>query len=125
MNQSPQSPASPEKRAYRRFLKQISVEYKLAATQGVLSRASTLDLSGNGLKMRIEDKPSIGEEIHIAMDLAEHGKIVLAAKVIWFKRVPEEQKYDVGVKLAETHSDSGKAFMSYYEQEMLFFLNRE
>lgn len=125
MEQNPQNPDQSEKRAYRRFLKQIPVEYKLAATQDALNQASTLDLSGNGLKIRIKDKPSIGEEIHIAMDLEDRGKIVLAAKVIWFKHSLDEQGYDTGVKLAETQSDAGKIFMDYYTQQLLNFLNSQ
>jgi len=116
-------PPPPEARAYKRFLVQLPIEYKLAAIQDDLNQASTLDVSGNGLRLRIKDKPSIGEEVHLSFEIPDKGKVVLAARVIWFKKVEEGTAYETGVKLAETASEAGRKFMDYYTQEMLSFLD--
>lgn len=112
-----------EQRAYKRFSLQLPIEYKLAAHQDSLSQGSTLDISAKGLKLRIKDKPSIGEEIHLKLHLPNQGDILLAAKLIWFKFIDEPTGYDSGIKIADTKSEDGKKFFDFYTQEMLIFLD--
>jgi Tfp pilus assembly protein PilZ len=113
-----------EQRAYKRFSIQLPIEYKFAAHQDSLSQGSTLDISAKGLKLRIKNKPSIGEEIHLKFSLPDQRDILLAAKLIWFKYVDDQLGYDAGIKIADTKSEDGTKFFDFYTQEMLMFLDK-
>ncbi len=121
---NPSQKSGKEQRAYKRFLIQLPVEYKLADHQDDLTQASILDISANGLRMRIKDKPSVSEEVHLKINLPNDGQIFLAAKVVWFKYVQDIQQYDTGLKIANTKSEDGKKFFDFYTQEMLTFLDQ-
>lgn len=110
-----------ERRAYRRFNVEFPIEYKFAAFQDQTTQASSLDISANGLRFRVKDKPIIDEEVHLIIDLPIKKRIKLAAKVAWSKAV-ENDCYDVGVKLADTKSEDGKIFMDFYSQQLLGFI---
>jgi len=109
-----------ERRSYRRFNIEIPIEYKFAAFQDNTTKTSSLDISANGLRFRVKDKPLINEEVHLTIDLPFKKNIRLAAKVIWSKAV-ENDEYDIGVRLADTKSEDGKAFMNFYSQQLLTF----
>jgi Tfp pilus assembly protein PilZ len=111
-----------ERRAYRRFNVEFPVEYKLAAFQEHMTQTSSLDISANGLRLRVKDKPLMGEEIHLTIDLPIKKKVMLAARVIWSK-VAENNSYDIGVQLADTKSEDGKIFMDFYSQQLLNFID--
>ncbi len=110
-----------ERRSYQRFDVQIPVEYKFAAFQDQTTQASSLDISANGLRFRIKERPMIGDEVHLTVDLPAQQKIKLAAKVVWSKAI-ENDEYDIGVKLADTKSKDGKIFMDFYAQQLLVFM---
>ncbi|MDD3375370.1 MAG: PilZ domain-containing protein [Candidatus Omnitrophica bacterium] len=111
-----------ERRSYQRFSMILPVEYKLAAFQDQPTMTSSLDISGNGMRFCIKDKASIGEEVHLYVQIPDSEKVLLAAKVVWVKFLEDDQEYEIGVKLADTKSEDGKKFMDFYSQQMLIFL---
>lgn len=110
-----------ERRAYRRFNIELPVEYKFASFQENTTQTSTLDISANGLKLRVMDRPLMDDEIHLTIDLPETKKVKLAARIVWSKAI-EGSSYDVGVHLADTRSEDGKAFMDFYCQQLFNFI---
>ncbi len=113
-----------ERRAYKRFSIALPIEYKFAAFQNEGTRTSALDISGSGLRFRAKDRPVVGEEVHLMIDLPSSGTVLLAAKPVWIKFIPETQEYEIGVKLAETKSEDKKRFMDFYSQQMFLFLEK-
>jgi len=110
-----------EKRAYRRFNLVLPAEYKFASFQNASTQSSILDVSANGLRLQVNDKPLMEDEVHITLDLPDGKKIKLAATIVWAKTA-ENGKYEIGVRLANTKSEDGKAFMDFYSQQLLSFI---
>lgn len=110
-----------EKRAYRRFNITLPAEYRFPAFQNTPTQSSTLDISASGLRLLLKDKPLMADEVHIALDLPEGKRIKLAATIVWSKAA-EDGKYEVGVRIANTKSEDGKAFMDFYSQQLLNFI---
>ena len=111
-----------ERRTYRRFKISIPVQYKFAAFQDNMTRGSTLDVSASGLRLRVKDKPSANEEVHLLINLPPNGKpILLAAKAVW-SQATDWEDYQIGLKLADTKSEDGKAFMDFYSQQFSGFV---
>ena len=110
-----------ERRVYRRFKIALPIQYKLAAFQDGLTKASTLDASASGLRLRVKDKPSMNEEIHLLIQLPDGKPIMLAAMVVWCQEADRED-FEIGVRLADTKSNDGKAFMDFYSQQLAGFV---
>ncbi len=111
-----------ERRQYKRFSIILPVEYKLVTFQDQVTKVSSLDVSGNGMRFCVKDRAVMGEEIHLFIELPDVGKVALAAKVVRVKFSPEDQEYELGVQIADTKSEDGKNFMDFYAQQMLIFL---
>jgi Tfp pilus assembly protein PilZ len=110
-----------ERRSYQRFNVAFPIEYKLAAFQEHTTKSSTLDISANGLRLKVKDRPLMGEEIHITIDLPIRRSVKLAARIVWSK-IAEDKTYEIGVQLADTKSEDGKIFMDFYSQQLLNFM---
>ena len=111
-----------ERRAYRRFNITIPIEYKFASFQENMTKTSTLDISANGLRFTVKERPLAEDEVHIILDLPQKQRALLAAKVIWSKDL-DEGECEIGVKLADTKSEDGKIFMDFYSEQLLKFVD--
>lgn len=109
-----------ERRSYRRFNIALPIQYKFAAFQDGMTKASTLDVSANGLRFRVKDRPGVDEEVHLLITLPGGRTVMLAAKVVWCQTADRED-YEIGLRISDTRSEDGKAFMDFYSQQMLGF----
>lgn len=109
-----------DRRSYRRFNIELPVQYKFAAFQEGMTKSSTLDVSANGLRFRVKDRPGVDEEVHLVISLPGGRPVMLAAKVVWCQEA-DRGDYEIGLRLSDTRSEDGKAFMDFYSQQLLDF----
>lgn len=112
-----------ERRSYRRFNIALPIQYKFAAFQDGMTKASTLDVSANGLRFRVKDRPGVDEEVHLLISLPNGKPVMLAAKVVWCQAADRDD-YEIGLRLSDTKSEDGKAFMDFYSQQLLGFTEK-
>jgi hypothetical protein len=48
---------------------------------------------------------------------------MLAAKVVWCQAADRDD-YEIGLRLSDTKSEDGKAFMDFYSQQLLGFTEK-
>lgn len=112
-----------ERRSYRRFNIALPIQYKFAAFQDGMTKTSTLDVSANGLRFRVKDRPGVDEEVHLLISLPSGKPVMLAAKVVWCQTADRDD-YEIGLRLSDTKSEDGKAFMDFYSQQLLGFTEK-
>lgn len=87
--------------------------------------ATTLDLSGTGLRLRSRTPLEVGRHVAVKLLLPGDERVVLKTKVVWIKEdgPPLDREFQIGLQLEDAMDDGARAFIRFVAGKMLDFYN--
>ena len=92
---------NPERRKYFRVALPLLISYTVVDTPLEHKGFSSKDISGGGMRLPLKEKLAPGTLLEVQLDLLkDEKKILLKARIIWVKPVPDDvdYSYEAGIE---------------------------
>ncbi len=114
-----------ERRKKQRLNIPLKVKYKWLAKKGILEEVFTRDISGGGMRIRVDKPFKKGGRLKALLYFPEEDKpINVITEVVWCKKrkFKKKNKFDVGIKHVKVAAQDKERFVFLFCETMMNFL---
>ncbi len=115
-----------DKRRCHRLSFELPLSLDMTGRDHTLSVATTLDVSGLGLRITTRQALMKGQEIKVHLRVSDKEKIVVKAKVMWVKEeeMGNIKEYSAGLKILDAMECEESKFLKFFAQKFLDFFKK-